>query len=425
MRYAWLWAEGLRYGPAEHHLSYADPMSNVDAVVGSEEVESWFVEEDEASDELEEQGAVAPADPAEKYALSQLRVVRETKDYQLDYLQHALQPGRELIDISPAYQRRLRWPNKKKSLLIESFLLNIPVPPIFLFERDYNEYEVIDGRQRLDAISSFLSNDFALTGLEYWKELNRRRFLDLPQVLQRGLLRRSLPAVVLLAETNDTPGGELDVRRVLFDRLNTGGIRLNPQELRNALYPGKLNALLIELARSDLFTETWNIPPYQPGEETEPSENLLRNPLFASLADAELVLRFFALRDATINDRKGSLRLILDRYMAANAQPDEATVRQLAEVFRSCLARLRDVFGANAFRLPSTDRLSRPLYDALMVALSRDESLEIEHNAPAIRSALATALEDPGRYDVLVGRGNTMGAVLDRVELATGVLKAR
>ena len=101
-----------------------------------------------------------------KYASSQLRVVRETQDYQLDYLQHALRPGRELIDISPAYQRRLRWNNKKKSLLIESFLLNIPVPPIFLFECDYNAYEVIDGRQRLDAVSSFLSNDYALTGLD-------------------------------------------------------------------------------------------------------------------------------------------------------------------------------------------------------------------------------------------------------------------
>ncbi len=140
-------------------------------------------------------------DPAEKYAASQLRVVCETKDYQLDYLQHALQPGRELIDVSPTYQRRLRWPNKKKSLLIESFLLDIPVPPIFLFERDYNDFEVIDGRQRLDAISSPLSNEFALTGLEYWPELNRMRFRELPTVLQRGLLRRSLPAVVLLAET--------------------------------------------------------------------------------------------------------------------------------------------------------------------------------------------------------------------------------
>lgn len=408
-----------------HVLSYSHAMTDAISDVANEEVDSWFAEEDEFSDELEEQGSAAPTDPAEKYAVSQLRVVRETKDYQLDYLQHALQPGRELIDISPAYQRRLRWPNKKKSLLIESFLLNIPVPPIFLFERDYNEYEVIDGRQRLDAISSFLNNDFSLTGLEYWKELNRKRFLDLPQVLQKGLLRRSLPAVVLLAETRDTPGGELDVRRVLFDRLNTGGIRLNPQELRNALYPGQLNALLISLARSDQFTDTWNIPGYQVGEESEPSDALLRNPLFASLADAELVLRFFALRDAALNGRSGSLRLILDRYMAENANPDEATIRDMGNVYNRCLARLRSVFGASTFRLPSTERLSRPLYDALMVALSSDESVDVEGNAVAVRSALESALADPESYDVLVGRGNTIGAVLDRVALASDILEAQ
>lgn len=400
-------------------------MTELPTDVEAEEVESWFVEEDEASEELEAQGSAAPTDPAEKYAVSQLRVVRETKDYQLDYLQHALQPGRELIDISPAYQRRLRWPNKKKSLLIESFLLNIPVPPIFLFERDYNEYEVIDGRQRLDAISSFLNNDYALTGLEYWKELNRKRFLDLPQVLQKGLLRRSLPAVVLLAETKATPGGELDVRRVLFDRLNTGGIRLNPQELRNALYPGRLNALLIELARSAQFTATWNIPSYQPGEESEPSDSLLKNPLFSSLADAELVLRFFALRDATLNGRTGSLRLILDRYMAENSNPDEATAKSMLDIYNSCLARLLSVFGPDTFRLPSTGRLSRPLYDALMVALSSDDSIDIEVNADAVRLALQTALQNPESYDILVGRGNTIGAVLDRVALAGVILRAQ
>lgn len=390
-----------------------------------EDLEAWLTEDDEAPEDSGEPVASALTDPAEKYAVSQLRVVRETKDYQLDYLQHALQPGRELIDISPTYQRRLRWPNKKKSLLIESFLLNIPVPPIFLFERDYNEYEVIDGRQRLDAVSSFLSNDFPLTGLEYWKELNGKRFRDLPQVLKKGLLRRSLPAVVLLAETSATASGELDVRRVLFDRLNTGGIRLNPQELRNALYPGRLNALLIELARTDLFTETWDIPRYQHGEEFEPSERLLKNRLFASFTDAELVLRFFALRDAINSNRSGSLRLILDRYMAENTDPDSATVEHLYSLFKSTLGRLRTVFGSHTFYLPNTERLSRPLYDALMVALSREETIAIEDNASAVRRALDAALSDVDNYDILVGRGNTIGAVRARVELAERILRAR
>jgi Protein of unknown function DUF262 len=390
------------------------------AQVDEDEVENWF---DEESEEEEGTLSVRSVDPAEKYAQSQLRVVRETRDYSLDFLQHALRPGHELIDISPAYQRRLRWNTKKKSLLIESFLLNIPVPPIYLFETDYNAYEVIDGRQRLDAVSTFLSNDYALTVLEYWPELNKKRFNDLPRVLQRGLLRRTLSAVVLLAETRNAEEGSIDVRRVLFDRLNTGGISLNPQELRNSLYPGKLNALLIELARSEPFTKVWNIPPYTPGEETDPPEQLLQNALFASLADAELVLRFFALRNA-FSAGKGSLRSILDHYMETHAKITDAEADDMRGNFLELIQRLTYLFEGLPFRLPS-GRLSRPLYDALMIALSRSPNVDLETNTGAIRSSLQGALADNNTYDILVGRGNTMTAIRTRVELAGQILASR
>jgi hypothetical protein len=388
--------------------------------VNESEVEGWIEEESE-----EEAVIVPPADPATKYAESQLRVVRETRDYNLDYLQHALRPGHEVIDISPAYQRRLRWNNKKKSLLIESFLLNIPVPPVYLFEVDYNQFEVIDGQQRLDAISSFLSNDYALSGLEYWRELNKRRFNDLPKVLQRGLLRRTLSAVVLLAETKKVGSdSSIDVRRVLFDRLNTGGIRLNPQELRNALYPGPLNALLIELARSEPFTTAWSIPPHTPGEEEDPPEALLRNPLYAQLYDAELVLRFFAIRDALSTGGAGSLRLILDRYMERNADASDDEINAMRIDFLALIQRLIGLFDGRPFRLPN-GRLSRPLYDALMVALSEASQMDLAAYGEAIRRSLEAALSDDSAYDVLVGRGNTMAAIRERVELAGRILASR
>jgi hypothetical protein len=383
------------------------------------EVEAWFEEEDAES------SAATPGltlDPVEKYAKSQLRVVRETKDYQLDYLRHAFEPGRQLIDTAPAYQRRLRWTNKKRSLLIESFLLNIPVPPVFLFERDYNAYEVIDGRQRLETIRAFLGNQFALSGLEYWPELNRKRFGELPSVLQKGLLRRSLSAVVLLAETRGVGTDDIDVRHVLFDRLNTGGIRLNPQELRNALYPGDLNALLMELARSDLFATTWGIPTKTTGEDENPPEELLKNALYASLADAELVLRFFALKDAIVNGRHGSLRRILDRYMEENANLGAAQAESMKTEFLRLLTMLTDIYSGETFRLPKTSRPSRPLYDALMIALSRKDATQILDHKDAIKAATLAALNDPEQYDILVGRGNTIESVRQRVDLADRIL---
>lgn len=385
------------------------------------DVEEWFNEDQQIEDV---DGENHELDPAEKYAKSQLRVVRETKDYQLDYFRHALDPDRELINIAPSYQRRLRWSRKKKSLLIESFLLNIPVPPIYLYERDYNAYEVIDGQQRLDAISSFLRNDFALTGLEYWPELNRKRFFDLPQVLQRGLLRRSLAAVILLAETKLSSAGGLDVRRVLFDRLNTGGIRLNPQELRNALYPGNFNDLLIKLARSDEFTTVWDIPPRTENEDLEPSEELLENALYSKLADAELVLRVFALGDAIKNDKRGSLRGILDNYMSTNTMLGQADLNTLEETFNKSFSRLHAIFAEDTFRLPS-GRLSRPLYDALMIASNFDPNIIEEDRGGQVVSALRESLDDPVEYATWVGRGNTIDAVKERVDLATRILNSK
>ncbi len=388
--------------------------------ITQDEIETWFDEEEIGEISEVFKGII---DPAEKYAKSQLRVVRETKDYQLDYLRHALRPDKELIDTDPGYQRRLRWNNKKRSLLIESLLLNIPIPSVFLFETDYNQYEVIDGRQRLETINSFLSNNFSLTGLEYWPELNRKRFNDLPAVLQRGLLRRSISAVVLLAETKVIDEDGLDVRRVLFDRLNTGGIRLNPQELRNALYPGPFNALLIRLARTNVFTNVWDIPPFKPNEEEEPSEALLKNPLFASLADAELVLRFFALRDAINQNRTGSLRRILDRFMSANSQLNDDILSQMEDEFVSLLERLSAVFDGQPFQLPKTKRASRPLYDAMMIALSAAPELDVEQNSQQIKAKLNDYLSNRDTYEILIGRGNTIESIRDRVRVASDILK--
>jgi hypothetical protein len=390
--------------------------------VPAAEVEEWFDEEDVAPGEPH--STKSSQSPDEKYAHSQLRVIRESKDYQLDYLRHALQPGAESIHTSPEYQRRLRWPLRKRSLLIESFLLNIPVPPIFMFERDYNEYEVIDGRQRLEAIRSFLGNEFALTGLEYWSELNRKRFRELPSVLQRGLLRRSLSAVVLLAETRAVDEEGIDVRRVLFDRLNTGGVKLNPQELRNALYPGALNLMIMSLAREDLFTRIWGIPPYTAEQAQNPGQDLLSNSLFSSLADAELVLRVFAIRDAIDNNRGGSLKRILDKFMEREQHAGEAELKIMADTFNGSLSTLDRVFEGKPFRLSHNGRRSRPMYDAFMVAVSAMDRESVLTRSAAVRERLDDALSDEDEYEVLVGRGNTVESIRERVQLAATILKA-
>jgi hypothetical protein len=387
------------------------------------EVEEWFAEE-EAQGGPSKQEATTADDVAAKYARSQLRVVRETKDFTLDYLQHALRSPNYIVNVSPEYQRRQRWSAKKRSLLIESFLMNIPIPPVFLFERDYNAYEVVDGRQRLDTIREFLENNFALAGLEYWAELNGLRFKKLPVVIQRGLIRRSLGAVVLLAETRRPEEDEFDVRTVLFDRLNTGGEKLNPQELRNALYPGHFNKVLITIARSDEFTSVWGIPPQTTDEDEEIPDALSRNTLYKTMADCELVLRFFAIREALTEGRKGSLRRLLDLAMEKHKADDEAATARLQEDYYASMAKLLQLFDGQPFRLPHAPRPSRPLYDALMVSFSLNGATRPLRSKRRIQEGLAEALRDEEKYDILVGRGNTLEAIRQRISLASRILFA-
>ena len=224
--------------------------------IDDETIQDWFESEDE-TDESNQQNEQIPLE--EKYSTSQLRVVRTSMDFTLHHLKQSLE-DKEYINTSPKYQRRHRWDLKKRSQLIESFLMNIPVPSVFLFENDYNQYEIMDGRQRIDTLRSFMNNEFSLRSLEFWTELDGKRFHDLPSVIQKGLARRTINAVVLLAETTKKEDSGVDIRKILFKRLNTGGVQLNPQELRNALYPGKFNDLISDLSRHSTFTKVWGIP---------------------------------------------------------------------------------------------------------------------------------------------------------------------
>lgn len=385
-------------------------------LLSESDIDDWF--DSEETTELEVQ--VSDEELSQKYSDTQVRIVRSTLDFTLHTLVSSIK-DKSYIDLSPGYQRRARWDRKKKSLLIESILMNVPIPPLFLFERDYNQYEIMDGRQRLEAISEFLDNKYSLTGLEFWPELQGKKFSDLPGTIQRGLLRRTINAVVLLAETTRSDDS-FDIRLILFRRLNTGGVKLNPQELRNALYPSAFNQALHELSRSTLFTSIWKIPAKTLTEEEEPPVTLQKNALYRSMMDCELVLRFFAIRDAVSGIAKGSLRQIFDKTMLRYSSISESSVETMKLEFSETLRRVTDALGYDFHKLPGGNQPSRPLYDAILVAAYRSPHLNLTIDAPQIKARLQVALSDANTYDILVGRGNTLESIKDRVEVATKIL---
>jgi hypothetical protein len=100
-----------------------------------------------------------------KYDSNQNQIFIQRNDFLIPNILQMVK-NRDVLDLSPSYQRRTRWNDKKRSHLIESLLMNVPIPPLFLYERDLAKYEVMDGQQRLDAIRSFLANEFKLRDLK-------------------------------------------------------------------------------------------------------------------------------------------------------------------------------------------------------------------------------------------------------------------
>src|SRR6185369_14704328 len=108
-----------------------------------------------------------------------------------------------------------------QSRLMESFIMNVPIPPIFLYEVAYSRYEVMDGLQRLTAINEFYSDKFALTGLDQWPELNGMSYSTLPEQVRRGIDRRYLSSIILLQETARDELEAIRLKQLVFERINS------------------------------------------------------------------------------------------------------------------------------------------------------------------------------------------------------------
>lgn len=379
---------------------------------------------------VEDEAQGQPQDPDEFLAKNSFRIVYQTNNFFLPQIRDMIEK-REAINLRPEYQRRLRWTNTQKSKLIESLLLNIPVPPVFFYEADAARYEVMDGQQRLNAIRDFFAGDFVLSGLMVLKPLNGLRYTKCPPRVKRTLDRATISAIVLLMESESELSGigqftVTDIRRLVFDRLNTGGRQLNAQEIRNALNPGPLNRCIIDLSRYERFTEVFGIPAYTEDDEEDYYENPKRqkNSLYASMRDCELVLRFVALRDP--ENIRGSMKSMLDRAMEADLTEEQAA--ELASDFVERFQFLYELFDRSPFKIASKtderEKVSAALYDASMVALDRvwADRDKIMDDKMSVFQRLTEAIGDDESYELIVGRRNTADSVKQRINLLQGIL---
>jgi hypothetical protein len=246
-----------------------------------------------------------------------------------------------------------------------------------------------------------------------------------------GLDRRRISATVLLAEnTKKKDFTQKDIRKLVFERLNTGGQTLNTQELRNCLYAGCFNDQLTKLASNRLFTEIWEIPSYADNVDAHgfAAPVLREDPLYKRMLDCQIVLRFFALRETS--KIKGSVRLMLDDCMERNQGMSQEEADAAGSTYLEVLRVAHSIFGKRVFRYKNTKgkwTLSLPLYDGIMIAISRvlSEKDRMVADKTAIIRRVEKLLEDPKSYEVIVGRPNTAQAIRDRLRILTEAVEGR
>lgn len=291
---------------------------------------------------------------AQRFEAAQKSLVIQTADLPLGTLASMVDEG--AIDLEPGFQRRERWSPENQSLLIESFLLNVPVPPVYLSEENEGTYTAIDGKQRLRAIADFMSGRLALRGLDQLSEAEGAKFNDLPVEAANALrLRPYIRVVTLLKQTDER------LKYEVFLRLNRGGESLNSQEIRNVAFRGALNDSIYAIAESSSFLR-------KRLKITSPKSEAYRQ-----MQDAEFVLRFLALYSA-FNNFRGNLSEVMDQFMLNNVGLSRDKAEDRVSSFKISLSRCEDIWGDLAFRRPEKnewrDQTLAGMYDAQMLSVS-------------------------------------------------------
>lgn len=333
----------------------------------------------------------------DRFKIAQNSLVIQQSDFSLAAIYDMVL--RNSIDISPHYQRRDRWQAQKQSALIESFLLNVPVPPVYLSEDEYGQYSVIDGKQRITAICDFLGGNLKLKNLKKFPELDGLYFNDLPSQLQNALTVRPYIRVTTLLKQSDD-----QLKYEVFLRLNTGGDTLKAQEIRNVAYSGPLNDLLFELSETDFLRERLKITND-------------KSPAYRSMEDLEHVLRFFTVK-ANWENMRNPLAEEMDQFMAEHRL---SQTEQFRAEFLHALQYCETFWGQHAFHKPTNggwrEQLISPLYDAQMVAVSllgNDCLAALSHRSGNIIDATRRAFEEDEEFVKSVTQSTNNAASIRR-----------
>jgi len=333
------------------------------------------------------------------------KIYTELGDPEIDSLHGKYKRGKLIVQ--PDFQRQYVWDKTKASRLIESSLLGIPIPMIYISQQQDNKEYVIDGQQRLTSFFSFIDNrfppddsEFKLTGLKVFRELNGKKYSGLSDELQDAIRYFTVRTITFKKDSDQ------NLKFEIFERLNTGSVSLNDQELRNCIYRGGFNVLLKDLSQEPDFTFLLGLK--QPDKR---------------MKDIELVLRFAAFYHATYLKYKPPMKNFLNAEAEKYQSISKSDEQEIRTAFKNTCQVIRSMFGKNAFKRFHKGTEKNPagywepkkfnasLYDILIYTFAREDKNVVYQNLDSIREAFIHLMTDNQDF-------------IDSIELSTSSVQA-
>ena len=317
---------------------------------------------------------------------------------------HSRWMSKELL--IPGFQRKFVWKQPQSSKLIESFLHGLPVPSIFLYRERDEKHSVIDGQQRLKSVFYFFEGLFGeenvvqkrtvfrLKGLHKDSRFVNKTYTELSEPDQRRLRNSVLRAFII---DQLDPDDNTSIFHI-FERLNTGGTQLKPQEVRNCVYWGEFNNAIIDMN----MDHNWRLLMGRSGPDSR-------------LKDVELVLRFFALRD-DLDTYDRPMKDFLSSYMRRHRNPPPAFVTDHLHLFQSTSKALVSNLGPRAFHILAG--LNVAVLDSVAVAFSK----HLPSISSDVKKRFEHLVQDKDYRDLVTGPTADVSNVRDRMKTAEHTL---
>lgn len=327
-------------------------------------------------------------------------------DYPFETIVARITSDKPKLLLNPDFQRKYKWDKDgwgRSSKFIESCLMRIPLPSCYFAEDKEGRHIVIDGVQRLTTIVKYLQDEFALEGLTTFKNLEGKKFSEIGEY-KSELEATTIRCIVLRKENPQI------LIREIFSRLNQGAVSLSDQEIRHALYPGRFDELLQELASIDEINNFGKGPNSEVKRDSREAE--------------EQVLRYFAF-SSDLTEYSDRLSHYLDNFMASKQDISEQEVLRLKNQFVKSLNNCIYVFEGSEFKDTTKQKVKQSMvyYDLLMHSLGKFDQKSIEAKKDTIKSAFFELCKSSNFQKTLSGGLQNKSSILKRRELWEKILE--